>query len=377
MERIVLSAGGTGGHVFPALAVADELRRRYPQAHIVFVGGEGALERRCAEREELPFLSLPARGILGKGVRSLGAFLWIGRSLVRCSSFYRSFRPQVVVGFGSYAAFVPVWLARRKRIPTAIHEQNNRPGVTNKILGKRVERIFLTFPDEEGSFASDKVVQTGNPVRGHLLRMAEKEKIYTHEGGKNLLAFGGSQGASVLNRVIANALPTLRSLGINIMHQTGQEEYEQVKEEYRRQKMDDSLVCPFIEDIGQAYGWADLVVSRAGASTLAELTVLGKPSILIPFPYATHAHQLDNAKYLERHGAAYVLEQSYLDEVNLTRMIRDLLSLPGKLREMGRAARKLSSPRASEHIVDELEKLCATAGRSSGRKAGEFYPAKS
>ncbi len=136
-------------------------------------------------------------------------------------------------------------------------------------------------------------------------------------------------------------------------------------------------MCPFIEDIGQAYGWADLVVSRAGASTLAELTVLGKPSILIPFPYATHAHQLDNAKYLERHGAAYVLEQSYLDEVNLTRMIRDLLSLPGKLREMGRAARKLSSPRASEHIVDEVEKLCATAGRSSGRKAGEFYPAKS
>ena len=362
MDRVVVSAGGTGGHIFPALAVADEIRERYPCADIVFVGGEKDLERRWAEKRGLSFLSLPAKGVLGRGLRSLGSLLWISRSMLKCRSFYRRFRPQVVIGFGSYAGFVPVWTACRQGIPSAIHEQNNLPGMTNKVLGKKVDRIFLTFPDESESFPEEKVIQTGNPVRKDLLQMGEREKLYAHEGAKNIFVFGGSQGAQVLNRVILRALPSLKSFRVNIMHQTGEEDYQQVRKEYRRQGLDDAQVYPFIEDIGAAYRWADLVISRAGASTLAELTVMGRPSILIPFPYATHAHQLDNARYLERQGAAYVLEQSYLDEVNLTNMIGDLLSLSGKLKEMGFAARRLSRPDAAESIVDELELMLQESG---------------
>jgi UDP-N-acetylglucosamine--N-acetylmuramyl-(pentapeptide) pyrophosphoryl-undecaprenol N-acetylglucosamine transferase len=370
VKRIVLSAGGTGGHIFPALAVADELRERYPWADIVFVGGEKELERHWAEKAGLPFLSLPAKGVLGRGLKSLGSLLWISRSLLQCSAFYRRFRPQVVMGFGSYAGFVPVWMASRQGIPSAIHEQNSRPGMTNKILGQKVDRIFVTFPDESESFPADRVVQAGNPVRKDLLRMGEQEKLYAHEGAKNIFVLGGSQGAQILNRVILRALPSLASFSVNIMHQTGKEDYEQVREAYRRHGFDEGLVHPFIDDIASAYSWADLVICRAGASTVAELTVMGRPSILIPFPYATHAHQLENARYLERKGAAYVLEQSYLDEVNLTHMIGDLLSLPGKLKEMGSAARRHSRPDAAKRIVDGLEELMKKPQGQRNNKRG-------
>jgi len=371
VKRIVLSAGGTGGHIFPALAVADELRERYPWAEIVFVGGEKDLERRFAEKAGLSFVSLPAKGVLGRGIRSLGSLVWISRSLLKCSALYRRFRPQVVIGFGSYAGFVPVWMASRQRIPCAIHEQNNKPGMTNKVLGQRVDRVFVTFPDEAQSFPAGKVVQTGNPVRKDLLRMGEQEKLYAHEGAKNIFVLGGSQGAQVLNRVILRALPSLASFSVNIMHQTGEQDFERVRDEYQKQGLDESLVYPFIDDIGAAYRWADLVICRAGASTVAELTVMGRPSILIPFPYATHAHQLDNARYLERQGAAYVLEQSYLDEVNLTNMIGDLLSLPGKLKDMGSAARRLSRPDAAERIVDGLEELLNASGEHGNKAQGQ------
>ena len=371
VKRIVLSAGGTGGHIFPALAVADELRERYPWADIVFVGGEKELERRWAEKAGLPFLSLPAKGVLGRGLRSLGSLWWISRSLLKCSAFYRRFRPEVVMGFGSYAGFVPVWMACRQGIPSAIHEQNNQPGMTNKILGQKVDRVFLTFPDESKSFSEDRIQESGNPVRKDLLRMGEQEKYYAHEGAKNIFVLGGSQGAKTLNQVILKALPSLASYSVNIMHQTGEEDYEQVRQEYRRHGLDETLVHPFIDDIASAYGWADLVICRAGASTVAELTVMGRPSILIPFPYATHAHQLDNARYLERKGAAYVLEQSYLDEVNLTHMIGDLLSLPGKLKEMGSAARRLSRPDAAERIVNGLEELINAPRGQDKHERGE------
>ncbi|MCF8085356.1 MAG: undecaprenyldiphospho-muramoylpentapeptide beta-N-acetylglucosaminyltransferase [Desulfohalobiaceae bacterium] len=371
MKRIVLSAGGTGGHIFPALAVADELRERYPWADIVFVGGQKDLERYWAEKAGLPFVSLPAKGIMGRGIRSLGSLWWICRSLLKCSAFYRRFRPEVVVGFGSYAGFVPVWMACRQGIPAAIHEQNNKPGMTNKVLGQKVDRVFVTFPDESESFPADKVVPTGNPVRKNLLRMGEQEKRYAHEGARNILVLGGSQGAQVLNQVIVRALPSLASYSVNIMHQTGERDFEQVRTEYARQGLDDTLVRPFIDDIGAAYRWADLVICRAGASTVAELTVMGRPSILIPFPYATHAHQLDNARYLERQGAAYILEQSYLDEVNLTHMIGDLLSLPGKLKEMGSAARKLSRPDAAQRIVNSLEEMLGESGGQVNHARGD------
>jgi UDP-N-acetylglucosamine--N-acetylmuramyl-(pentapeptide) pyrophosphoryl-undecaprenol N-acetylglucosamine transferase len=368
VNRVVVTTGGTGGHIFPALAVAEALRERHPDIDLLFIGGSFGQEGRLAEKAGLRFRALPARGVLGRGLRSVGSVVWLSRSLLKCWLIFRRFKPDLVVGFGSYAGFVPVLLGSWLGIPTAIHEQNNRPGMTNRILGRRVSRVFLSFPDEKGFFAPEKVAVTGNPVRKSVLRVTEEEKRYTHQKGCNLLVFGGSQGASAINAAMIKALPSLASMGINIVHQSGEAELDKVKEAYGQHGFDQGSVVSFIDDIAAVYAWSDLVICRAGASTLAELTVVGRPSILIPFPYAVHEHQLTNARYLEQAGAAIVLEQSYLDGINLAQVIEDLLALPRQLQEMGRAAKNLGQPEAVDAIVDALESLHRERGRTTNEE---------
>jgi UDP-N-acetylglucosamine--N-acetylmuramyl-(pentapeptide) pyrophosphoryl-undecaprenol N-acetylglucosamine transferase len=276
------------------------------------------------------------------------------RSLLRCWRIYAKLKPHAVVGFGSYASFIPVLLAAWKGIPTAVHEQNAYPGVTNRVLGKRVQRVFLSFPDDKGWFDPQKTRLTGNPVRTSLIALRNKEKVYTHQSGHRVLILGGSQGARAINQAMLQALPHLLPRGVHILHQAGERHYTELHSYYKGYDTDQAKVVPFIQDMAAAYSWADLVVSRAGASTVAELTAIGRPSVLIPFPYAVHQHQLYNAKLLEKEGAALVVEQSYLPEVDLAGMILDLLDLPEKLVSMGRAARQLGQPEATRMIVREL-----------------------
>jgi UDP-N-acetylglucosamine--N-acetylmuramyl-(pentapeptide) pyrophosphoryl-undecaprenol N-acetylglucosamine transferase len=276
------------------------------------------------------------------------------RSLLRCWRIYAQFKPHAVVGFGGYASFVPVFLAAFKGIPSAVHEQNAYPGVTNRVLGKRVHRVFLSFPDDQGWFDPQKTRLTGNPVRTSLIALRNKEKVYTHQSGHRVLILGGSQGARAINQAMLQALPHLLPRGVHILHQAGERHYTELHSYYKGYDTDQAKVVPFIQDMAAAYSWADLVVSRAGASTVAELTAIGRPSVLIPFPYAVHQHQLYNAKLLEKEGAALVVEQSYLPEVDLAGMILDLLDLPEKLVSMGRAARQLGQPEATRMIVREL-----------------------
>ncbi|MFO7876554.1 MAG: undecaprenyldiphospho-muramoylpentapeptide beta-N-acetylglucosaminyltransferase [Desulfovermiculus sp.] len=364
MDRIVLSTGGTGGHIFPALAVAERIQESFPHADLMFVGGDQGPEGRLAQEAGLSFVGLPARGVLGRGLRSLGSAWWMIRSFVRCWRTYSRFRPQVVVGFGSYASFVPVLVASWKWIPAAIHEQNAYPGVTNRVLSKRVQRIFLSFPDDQEWFDPDRVRVTGNPVRTSLIHLRDKEKVYTHQIGHRVLVLGGSQGAQAINQAMVKALPQLLPRGVQVLHQAGERHYAELSEHYQGYDPGQARVVPFIQNMAEAYAWSDLVVSRAGASTVAELTVIGRPSVLIPFPYAVHHHQLHNAKLLEKAGAALVIEQSYLPEVNLADIILDLLALPEKLVAMGRAARRLGQPAATRSIVLELEKLAAKKGKT-------------
>ncbi len=363
MDRVVISTGGTGGHIFPALAVAESIRELYPQAELLFLGSEQGPEGRLAQEANIPFLGLPARGVLGRGLRSLGTVWWLVRSLALCWRTYARFQPQVVIGFGSYASFVPVLLAVWKRIPTAIHEQNAYPGVTNRVLGKRVQRIFLSFPDTQGCFDPRRIQVTGNPVRTSLVSLPNKEKAYTHQNGNRVLVLGGSQGAQAINQAIVQALPQLLSRGVHILHQAGEKHYPDLCRDYEAYDGQQVRVVPFIQDMAAAYAWSDLVVSRAGASTVAELTVVGRPSVLIPFPYAVHQHQLYNAKLLKEAGAALVVEQSYLSEVDLADMILNLLDLPEKLLAMGRAARQLGQPAATQIIVQEVAGLAARKGK--------------
>jgi UDP-N-acetylglucosamine--N-acetylmuramyl-(pentapeptide) pyrophosphoryl-undecaprenol N-acetylglucosamine transferase len=357
VQRVVLTTGGTGGHIFPALAVADEIRARHPDAEILFVGSRNGREERMAASAGLRFVGLPARGVLGRGLKSVGAARWMLLSLIRCWSVYRSFKPELVVGFGSYAGFVPVLLAHWKEIPTAVHVQNIQPGMTNRVLGKRVRKVFISYSEAQRFFDSTKTVLTGNPVRRSLIELRRSGSGRRNPDRGRVLVFGGSQGAVAINDAVLRNLSGLLSQSVELLHQTGESDYERVLQEYRERGADTSMVRPFIEDIASAYDWSDLVICRAGASTVAELTAVGKPSILVPFPYAVQQHQLTNARFLEKAGAAVVVEQSYLEEINLARLVGDLIGVPEKLKEMRSRASELGKPEAAARIVDELEDL--------------------
>jgi UDP-N-acetylglucosamine--N-acetylmuramyl-(pentapeptide) pyrophosphoryl-undecaprenol N-acetylglucosamine transferase len=350
-----LTTGGTGGHIFPALAVAEEIKARFPQAEILFVGGLRGREGELAAKAGLPFVGLPVAGVLGRGWRSLGVIGWLPHSLWRSCSLLRSFKPEVVLGFGGYAGFSAVLAAWMLRIPTAIHEQNRLPGATNRFLGKLVHKVLLSLPDDQQCFQPGKVVVTGNPLRRDIsgLRGAFTEANFR----RNVLILGGSQGARAVNQAVLESLSGFKEGKISLWHQTGSADWQRVLDAYQTAKFEQIVVESFIDDMAKAYGWADLVVCRAGATTMAELTAMGKPSVLIPFPHATHNHQMLNAKRLKEAGAALVVVEDTLAQTQLWTMIKDLLDIPGKLRAMGKAAAELGKPRAAEDVVNELETL--------------------
>lgn len=358
LSKILLTTGGTGGHIFPAVAVAEEIREMFPECEIVFAGGEYGPERDIVNKAGINFKSFPARGVLGRGIKSLGSIYWMAKSLIQSIIYLHSFKPEVVIGFGGYAGFMPVMAAKLLKIPTAVHEQNSLPGITNRILGKKADAIFLSFPDKNSFFNAEKTVVTGNPVRKNLIKRNIKEAV-TSSHSKRLLVLGGSQGAKAINDAILGCLKELKTLDIEIWHQTGKADFERVNQIYENE-YPEARVEDFIDDMEEAYDFASLVVCRAGATTLAELCVTGKPSILIPFPYATHNHQMTNAKYLEEQGAALVLAQGYLQEINAARVIGDLLSMPDKLRKMSQAAIKEGRPDAAKDIVKEIVKIKKT-----------------
>ncbi|MDY0226000.1 MAG: undecaprenyldiphospho-muramoylpentapeptide beta-N-acetylglucosaminyltransferase [Desulfomicrobium apsheronum] len=363
MKRLILTTGGTGGHIFPALAVAESVRASVPDCEILFVGSERGPEGEWARKVGLPFVALPAQGVLGRGIKSAAMALWLGRSLLKSWRLLRKFKPDVVLGLGGYAGFSCPLAASLMGIPSAIHEQNSVPGVTNRILARRVDRILVSFADMEGPvFGGGKAVVTGNPVRAEIRALREERRM----PGRNILIVGGSQGASALNGFVVRELDRLKALGLGIWHQTGKDEFEAISEGYA-QKYPAARVEPFISDMHEAYRFADLVICRAGATTIAELTVAGKPSILVPFPYATHDHQLRNARSLEKVGAALVIQQRQLDELNLSSVVGDLFQMPENLARMARAAREAGIQDAGDRVVAQLQDLASSKTRRDRR----------
>ncbi|MGX9365282.1 undecaprenyldiphospho-muramoylpentapeptide beta-N-acetylglucosaminyltransferase [Desulfoplanes sp. PS50] len=365
MERIILTTGGTGGHIFPALAVAEAVRERFPQCSILFVGGTHGPEATLAQEAGLPFRTLPSQGILGKGLGAVPGLVRLAWGVMRGMALIRSFKPEVVVGFGGYAGFPAVMAGSLLKVPTAVHEQNSIPGMCNRMLGKRVDRIFTSFEGAGDFFDPDRTIMTGNPVRADIVKLGRQDSGKGSGRGKRLLILGGSQGATAINDAVMEILPTLCRDQVDIWHQTGIKDFEKVRARYQ-DVCPEGRVEPFIADMAAAYEFADLVICRSGATTLAELTIAGKASVLIPFPYAVHGHQLKNARYLEEAGAALVMVQTYMSEVNVAGTITDLLAMPEKLRAMGHSARRLGRPDAAGAIVDEMvalissEKPCST-----------------
>lgn len=352
--RVILTTGGTGGHIFPALAVAEQLRRQ--SVELLFVGSQYGSESKLAGQAGLPFRGLPVRGVLGRGLKSFGAACGLLRAVSMARSIVKEFRPDAVIGFGAYASFPSLVAAKVAGIPIAVHEQNAMPGLTNRLLAKLAARVFLSLPDVTGAFDPKKTVLTGNPVREAIV--AAGKNAVEHPGTRRLLVMGGSQGAKAINSVILASLERLHRAGIEIRHQTGTTDLERVLAGYRAYNIDASGVTPFIENVAEAYQWADLVLCRAGATSVAELAVAGKPAVLIPFPYATHDHQTYNARVMVDQGAALLVSEKDLPQLDAGGMLINLLIEPDTLRIMSRMTHTCARPDAAEKVAQGVLTLC-------------------
>jgi UDP-N-acetylglucosamine--N-acetylmuramyl-(pentapeptide) pyrophosphoryl-undecaprenol N-acetylglucosamine transferase len=350
--RLLVAGGGTGGHVFPGIALAEEVVTRHPANDAVFVGTKRGLESTVVPQAGFPVELIDVKGLKGKGLlETLKNLLLLPLAFVQSVRILRKWRPDIVVGVGGYASGPVVLVARLLRVPTAIQEQNAIPGFTNRVLGKVAQAAFTAFPEAASHFPPRKVYQLGNPIRRKLMENYMRPEV-RHEPPR-LLVFGGSQGAHALNMRVVEALPHLADLRehLRITHQTGAKDREQVENGYRACGFAPD-VREFITDMSSAYAESDLVVCRAGAMALAELTVCKKPSILVPFPHAADNHQLHNARSLVDAGAAVMIEERDLTGELLAHEIRAILSTPARREKMARAAARLGSPQAAKEIAD-------------------------
>jgi UDP-N-acetylglucosamine--N-acetylmuramyl-(pentapeptide) pyrophosphoryl-undecaprenol N-acetylglucosamine transferase len=351
--RVMIAAGGTGGHLFPALAVAEAFRERDPASEIIFVGSRRGLESSVLAREGYELKTVEAAALKGKRLGGkLVSLTAVPRSLSQSGALLRSFHPSLVLGFGGYASgpvLLTAWAAGYK---TAIHEQNVFPGLSNRILGQVVDRVFLSFERSARHFPSSRTRLTGNPVR-RSIRQGKRAAPPEGEGKFTLFVFGGSQGAHQLNRAMGESLAHLEDLKgrMRIIHQTGERDYEEVLRLYEREGVE-AEVHRFIRNMDQAYGAADLILCRAGATTVFEVMAVGKPAILVPYPFAANDHQTLNAKTLVEAGAALMMANGDLDGVRLSRMLAELSRDRERLQRIGERAASLAQPRAAEKIVD-------------------------
>ncbi len=371
--KVVITGGGTGGHLFPALAVQDVLARRRPEARILFVGASGGVEATILPRLGHAFHGLQVRQVTGKGWRGrAGALLSLPSTVHRAAGLLREFGAHVVLGVGGYASFPTVVAACLARIPVAIHEQNAYPGLANRWLGKHASVVAVSFEASARFFPTDRVVVTGNPVRPEI-RAGDAGEARRRLGLSaerfTILIFGGSQGAHRINMGTAEALPRLAAGrdSIQFLHGTGERDLTEVRQAYERGGFQ-ARVEAFFQDMATAYAAADFVIARAGASTIFELAAVGKPALLVPYPYAANDHQRLNAEVLVRAGAAWVVPDQYCDGQRIAASVHAAREKPEVLRHMGTQARSLARPDAAERIVDLLEQLALPA-RTAGRRA--------
>ena len=357
--RILMAAGGTGGHIFPALALADEMRRRSAGGRpyeTVFLGSGRPLESRLIPPAGYRLETIRAAGLKGiSGWKRVINASRLPRSAFQAARVLCRFRPAVVLGIGGYVSGPVMLEAALAGIPTLLYEPNVVPGFTNKVLAPVVRLAAVGFEESVAAYGS-KGRFTGHPVRASFFQV----KLKPHKLPWTVLVVGGSQGARALNQCVAACLPLFRARGaenLSFIHQTGEADYNAVLAAYG-DGWAGSEVCAFIDNIAEAFSRADLIICRSGAATAAELAAAGKASILVPYPSATDQHQLHNARALERAGAACVIEQKDLEPDRLVERVLCLLEDPGKLAEMEYRAKSLANPQAASLIGDLIEELC-------------------
>jgi UDP-N-acetylglucosamine--N-acetylmuramyl-(pentapeptide) pyrophosphoryl-undecaprenol N-acetylglucosamine transferase len=360
--RIVIAGGGTGGHLFPGIAIAEEFIKRDKHTEILFIGTQKGIESKWLGRIGYALATIDIEGVQGRGVKALiKGFYQVPQSIWQSRRILKRFRPRIVIGVGGYASGPAVLAAHFMGMPTAIAEQNAIPGLTNRILGKFADKVFITYAGTRSWFSRSRVVLCGNPVRAAFTgarscRRAERDY-------RQLLVFGGSQGAMAINKSVIEMLPDLQKMKtkIRILHQTGMKDLESVREAYGRYGIQ-AEVTPFIVDMAGAYIQADLIICRAGATSLAEITAAGKAPVLIPFPFAANDHQTKNAQAMAEAGAAIMIGEKELNGKKLFAVVEDLLSDEKKLRLMEENSARLGNVNAAATIVDVCLKLIRNKG---------------
>lgn len=347
--KVIIAGGGTGGHIFPGVAIAREFQRRDEKNEVVFVGTEHGLETKIIPREgfklELIHVAALKSVSMAKRIKSL---LMLPGSFLEVRKILKSFRPDVVIGVGGYSSGPVLLLAALQGLPTMVVEPNALPGFTNRVLARFIDKAAVTFEVSKPYF-NGKAVVTGNPVRGEFQNVPKKQRT----NQQHILIFGGSQGAHAINMAMIEALPKLaeRKSQLTITHQTGEKDLEQVRATYQHHGWS-ADVRPFIDKIVDEFARADLVLCRSGATTVAELTAAGKASILVPFPQAADDHQRKNAEALQAAGAAKMIIQQELSTDKLAQEIFALIDAPEKIDAMEIASRKLARPDAAPRAVD-------------------------
>lgn len=360
--RVMIAGGGTGGHLFPGVALAEQVVAH--GGEICFVGTARGIEARVIPELGHPLELIEVSGIKGRGLGGLiSGLLRLPRAGLQSRRIIRAFAPDVVVGVGGYASGPIVATAAMMGRPTAILEQNSVPGITNRILARLVRRVFATFPDERGLFPARKVTLAGNPIRAALLERlaAARAGAGAGEHPPRLFVFGGSQGARALNTALVESAAELAAAlpGLEIWHQTGKAELDRVREGYAAAGLSEPRVrvVSFIKDMSEPYAWSDLVVCRAGATSLAELAAVGCPALLVPFPHASDDHQTHNARALVDAGAAKLVPESELDGGRLVTEIGALLADPAALERMRHSMLAAAKPEAAADIYAGLAEL--------------------
>lgn len=360
--KVVMAGGGTGGHLFPGIAIAREFMARNSATRIIFVSTGNRLEKAVLSKAGFDLRSIQVAGIKGRGIwNQIKSVLKIPGATLAAVGLLKKFSPDLTVGLGSYSAGPVVIGAWLMRIPIAIHEQNILPGITNRILARFADRIYISFENTKSRLNPQKAHWTGNPVRQELLESVGRPKDGTAQANRQsrftVLIIGGSQGAHRINMAMIEALEHLQNAErLHFVHQTGEADEAAVSNAYRENKVS-AEAQSFFDDMAAQYRQADLIICRAGATTVAEITALGKAAIFIPFPYAADNHQMLNAADLAKDGAAEIIVEKELNSKLLSQKIEHYRDHPQALEDMATKARGYGKPEAAKNIVDDCYRL--------------------
>lgn len=360
--RIIISGGGTGGHIFPAVSIANAIKAKHPNAKILFVGAEGRMEMQRVPAAGYEIKGLPIKGFdRAHKLKNFKVLFKLWKSLRMARQIIKDFKPQVAVGVGGYASGATLYECAKMGIPCLIQEQNSYAGVTNKLLSKRVAKICVAYEGMERFFPANKIIMTGNPVRQNVLKtnlsIEEARKSFGLDPNKKtILLVGGSLGARTINRSVIEHLNLIHDSEVQFIWQTGKYYYQKISDSMKGKELPNLKVMDFISDMGAAYKAADLIISRAGASSISEFQIIGKPVILIPSPNVAEDHQTKNAMALvNKQAAIYVKDAEALD--TLLPLALKVIADDSKLKSLSENVKKMGLKNSADIIADEVLKL--------------------